>query len=124
MRATGNVALAMGQPFLEHPIAFEATAPDYGGDVASEGFAIEEDVEGSAGEGREDTSHRRAFAVREIALHSAAPVRLPAVTDAGRIAAVRLAVTQRAITDRSFGAFGFGAPFALPAGNAINGVRR
>ena len=266
VQAAGNAPLATGPPFPERPIAFEAIAPDCSGDIAPEGFAIEEDVEGSAGERWESASHGRAFVPREIALHSTAlawhhgtaltamappsgdphfvrdvapvvagtamisglgdapvasgagvsgssraassrpcaadcenssaafpsplsgqpgsgmrgdsilsapalawqgcgrgdtgeprsewktaghanrmtrcgvptpedaemferrrnPVRLPAVADAGRIAAIdRLVTTRPAITARSFGACGPAAlPFAFPAGNAIKGVQR
>ena len=44
-RAGEDVALAVGEPLLEHLVAAELVAPDGGGDVAPVGAVVEVDVE-------------------------------------------------------------------------------
>ena len=43
--ATKNLALAVGEPFLEHLVAAELIGPHMGGDVAPEGSGVQVDVE-------------------------------------------------------------------------------
>ena len=45
-RAGEDVALPVGEPFLEDLVAAEFVAPDSGGDVAPPGASVQVDVEG------------------------------------------------------------------------------
>ena len=87
-RAGEDVALAVGEPFLEDLVAAELVAPDGGRDVAPPGAAVQLDVEGGLAEDGACVVEGGAFVRSRYALEDAAlaghdRIALPEVPPAG-----------------------------------------